>query len=115
MLYRAGVEADFLCSHLRSHALVQSTVSSGKPSQNTRLARPGYRQALRLVRRQVDRPPKVVERRGVPVLEVGLPAHLLRLFEAERVHVKFRVGVDQVLEDDIWPRIAEIQLKIPAD
>jgi hypothetical protein len=61
----------------------------------------------------------VVGRRGVLVLvlvlvlKVRLPAHLL--FETERIHVEFRLGVDEVLDDDSRPSIAEFSLKILLD
>jgi hypothetical protein len=65
-----------------------------------------------LVRGQVDGAPKALGRR---VLGVGLPAHLLCLFKAERVYVKRRVSVDELLEDDRGPRIGDLFRKVVTD
>jgi hypothetical protein len=61
----------------------------------------------------------VVGRRDVPVLEVRLRAHLLFLFlflfEIERIHIEFGVAVDEMLDDDSGPSIAEFSLKVLLD
>ena len=112
---RAGVEADFLCSQLRPYPLARSIVSAGHAEPATRTARRSNCQAFRLGRSQVDGPPKLVGRRDVPVLEVRLRAHLLLLFETERIHIEFGVAVDEMLEDDSGRSIAEFSLKVLLD
>jgi hypothetical protein len=57
----------------------------------------------------------VVHWRGVAVVGVGEPAHVLGLLRAEGVHVQVGEGVDELPEDDCGPGFAEVRREVVAD